>query len=289
MSGCCFIRNTFAGFCVFESMASILPFVDEYVILDLSSTDGTLHYLERIAEANPKVKLVHGTFPVIDAGAFATLADDVIGMCSHPNVIYHQADEIWHEDLLKLMERKLQEGKFDLSFWRYQLRENFQRSKWPGHVVHRVGNRDNGSFKFVADGMRTERNFDAELCSNYDGGYYMRWGDMAKEFDEGRGPGVGSYVHEMILDVSLVGGFRDNIPDRRRLHSPFWHETDSIEGVPPEQWIVREKSNPNWTKTESPYNLPKVMRWHVGKTTYQLRRELFEALCADDTRSLIGL
>jgi len=116
ISACCFIKDTFTGaFCLWESLASLLPFVNEYIILDLGSTDGTYETLQDIASANPKVKLHQGNWPIIDAGAFATLANDVINLCSNEMVIYHQADEIWHEDLLRLMGQKFNGGQFDLS------------------------------------------------------------------------------------------------------------------------------------------------------------------------------
>jgi hypothetical protein len=120
--------------------------------MDLGSDDGTLETLRVIAEANQKVKLVHGHWPEIDAAAFATLANQLVAECKHDNVLYYQADEIWHEDLLKLTREKLDQGKFDLTFWRIQFRENFQAIKWFPHPVHRVGRK--GSFNFIDDGMR---------------------------------------------------------------------------------------------------------------------------------------
>lgn len=93
----------------------------------------------------------------------------------------------------------------------------------------------------------------------------------------------------MIMDVSLVGGFRDNIIERRILHAPFWHEEPTIEGKPASEWKKFALNNPDWTKTESPYNLPPIMRWHVGKTRYELRPELLEALKHNTTEGIVGL
>ena len=105
--------------------------------MDLGSDDGTLHALHQIAIHNPKVHLTSGTFYKTDANVFATLANDLIAKCTYDNVLYWQADEIWHEDLLKLMEQRFERGEFDLSFWRIQYRDNFQRVKWFPHLVHR--------------------------------------------------------------------------------------------------------------------------------------------------------
>ena len=286
VSACVFIRNTFEGaFALFESMASLLPFVSDFLVMDLGSTDGTLHYLERIAEANPRVRLVHGEFSYQDAGVFATLANDVIAMCEQPNVLYYQSDEIWHQNLLLLMAERFARGEFDLRFWRIQYRENFQRVKWYPQFVHRCAPRDGGKFNFVGDGMNTDRYLEPPVCSDYGGEFFMRWGEMGKsgEFD-GRG-----YERQMITDISLVGAFLENIPERRRMHAPFWHEEPTIENMPSSQWMARERQNPNWTKTESPYDLPHILKWHVGRPKYELRSELFDALCQDNTRSLLGL
>lgn len=287
VSACCFIRNTYTGaFCIFESMAQFLPLCQEMIILDLGSDDGTLEILTDIARLNPKVKLVSGSFTFTDANVFATLANDLIAMCQHDNVIYWQADEIWHENLIQIMRQKFEQGQFDLSFWRIQYRDNFQRVKWFPHLVHRVGirgtdlNEGKNNFEFNGDGMNTTRSWDARICSNYGGEMFPLWGDLGHD-------GIKPYVNEMITDVSLVGGFRDNIPERRRMHAPFWHEEPTIEGKLEALWYAEALNNPDWTKPDSPYNLPAILRWHVGRVKYELRPELLEALRKDDTWNYI--
>jgi len=291
VSACCFIRNTFKGaFALFESMASFLPYVSEMIIADLDSDDSTFEVLRDIAYRHPKIKLVSGSFYNTDANVFATLANDLIAMCKYDNVLYWQADEIWHEDLLKLMAQRFERGEFDLSFWRIQYANNFQYVKWFPQLVHRVGIRGTGlnegknNFEFDGDGMNTTRMWDAKICSNYGGEYFPKWGDMGQD-------GIKPYVNEMITDVSLLGGFRDNIPERRRMHAPFWHEEpdipyfDKVTKQQPRmsssQWLDKAMQDEDWTKTDSPYNLPAILRYHVGKTRYELRPELLQALKDD--------
>lgn len=281
ISACVFIRdNNVGAFCLYESMASLLPFVDEYIVMDLGSTDGTYQILQSLAQHNRKIKIAIGRFEVIDAGVFATLANDLVRLCSNDTILYHQADEVWHPDLLRRMEQELNDGKHDLAFWRIQYRDNFQKVKWFPHLVHRVGKRDN--FTFTGDGMTTNRTWDARICSQYGGEYFPKWGEMGQD-------GIKPFVDEMIMDVSLVGGFRDNIVQRRALHAPFWHEEPTIEGKPAEQWKQEAMLNDDWIKTTSPYNLPPIMRYHIGKTQYQIRRELLDAIQRDDTREMVGL
>jgi len=297
VSACVFIRNTFSGaFCLFESMASLLPFVSDFLVMDLGSDDGTLEYLTPIAEANPRVRLVHGEFTYQDAGVFASLANDLVAMCEQPNVLYYQSDEIWHQRLLLMMAERFLRGEFDLAFWRVQLGYNWQEPRWLPHIVHRVGNRDDGSFHFVGDGMNSDRYLEPPICSDYGGGYFTRWGEMWKEQGV---PGLAPYMHQMLLDVSLLGGFRDNVPARRRMHAPFWHEEPVIPYRPPggtqdrqlpeREWKRIAEADARWTRTETPFDLPHIMRFHVGRQKYELRQELFHALCQDRTRELLGL
>ena len=292
VSACCFIRNNSVGFCLFESMASILPLVSQMLILDLGSNDGTLETLRSIHQSNPKVDIMTmDSFPYEDAGVFATLANELVRWCHYNNVLYWQADEIWHEDLLKLMTQRFERGEFDLSFWRIQLAHNFQYVKWFPQLVHRVGIRGNNlnegknNFEFDGDGMNTTRMWDAKICSTYGGEMFPQWGGLGQD-------GIKPYVNEMITDVSLLGGFRDNIPDRKRMHAPFWGEREVLipyfDKATKEQplmseshWYATALNDPDWTKTESPYNLPAILRYHVGKVKYELRPELLQALKED--------
>ena len=280
ISACCFIRNTFRGaFMLPETMAQFLPLVDEMVIMDLGSDDDTIEFLYEVSGSNPKVKVIlEQEFPFTDANVFATLANELVRWCRYDNVLYWQADEVWHEDLLELMANRFELGLFDLSFWRIQFRENFQVVKWFPHLVHRVGQK--GKFEFNGDGMNTTRTWDAKICSNYGGEYFPQWGEMGQD-------GIKPYTNEMATDVSLVGGFLENIPERRAMHAPFWHETIDIEGVSQDIWMERERQNPNWYKKESPFNLPAILKYHLGKVRYELRSELLEALKSDKTEEYL--
>jgi glycosyltransferase involved in cell wall biosynthesis len=289
ISACCFIKDCFTGaFALFESLASILPFTSEILIMDLGSTDGTLEKLQEIANHNSRVKLITGSFTYTDAGVFATLANDLIALCKYDNVIYWQSDEIWHETLLALMRERFEAGQFDLSFWRIQYANNFQYVKWFPHLVHRVGQK--GRFNFVGDGMNTDRTWDAKICSNYGGEMFPKWGELGQE-------GIKPYTREMITDISLLGGFRDNIIERRALHAPFWHEEPTIPYYyretgqqihrPASAWYQEASNDPDWTKTESPFDLPAIMRYHIGRTRYELRPELLEALKQDRTQEFL--
>lgn len=276
LSGCVFIRNTFKGaFCLFESMYQLLPLCDEFIVMDLGSDDGTLQVLREIEAANPKIQVLEGRFHYYDAAVFATLANDLIALCNFPSVLYYQSDEIWHENLIDLTRQALDEGKRDLSFWRYQLKYNFQVIKQYPQVVHRIGRKD--KFNFVGDGMNTDRHFEPEMVSNWDKGHFLQWGDRYKYTP------VNLPTNEMILDVSLNGGFVDNVLDRRRMHLPFWHEGDVMpedngEVLSLDSWYKLHKDRSEWYLHSTKFNIPEIMKWHLGKTKYELRPQLLEAL-----------
>jgi hypothetical protein len=259
-------------------MYQLLPLCDEFIVMDLGSNDGTLEVLKEIEDNNPKVRLVHSTFYEQDAAIFAKLANDVIGMCSQPNVLYYQADEIWHEDLVDLTRITLDEGKRDLSFWRVQLKYNFQRIKWFPHPVHRIA--PQGNFEFINDGMNTERTFATQMVSNWGLGQFTQWGDQYKIKP------MALPLDEMILDVSLTGAFIDNVPARRRMHLPFWGEGDVMPadegGMSVDNWYAEQKENLDWDLTQTPFNIPQIMKYHLGRKRYTLRPMLLDALKAGD-------
>lgn len=279
LSGCVFIKDTFKGaFCLFESMHQLLPLCDEFIVMDLGSTDGTLEALKEIETYNSKVRIVHSTLYEQDAAIFAKLANDVIAECSYDNVLYYQADEIWHENLVELTKKALDTGERDLSFWRVQLRYNFQKIKWFPHPVHRIAPREN--FRFVNDGMNTERTFSAKMVSDFGMETFMQWSDRYKHKP------TELPLDNMILDVSLTGAFIDNIPDRRRMHLPFWGEADVMpvdEGaLSVDDWYNEHKTNPLWDRKETKFDIPEIMKFHLGQREYILRDRLLWSLKVGD-------
>ena len=112
VTGVTFIRNTMEGaFCLFESMATFMPLVNDMIIVDLGSNDGTLEFLNVIARNNPKVRLEHSKFSRQDASAFADMANYCISKATCDNVLFWQADEIWHEKLVERMANEFEQGQ----------------------------------------------------------------------------------------------------------------------------------------------------------------------------------
>ncbi|GAF71469.1 unnamed protein product [marine sediment metagenome] len=281
VSGCTIIRDAVKGaFCLFESMATMLPIVDDMHVMDMGSTDGTLEILHKIADANKRIHIHTKEYEWVNPITLANASNDVIDCGAHDNVLFWQADEIWHENLLQIMAKRFEEGVFNMTFWRYQLRDNFQKVHWLPHRVHRVNDRRNGMFRFIGDGMNTEKIIDAKACTKHTETWPQRV-DVNP---------VDVPWDCMILDVCSLGAFRDNLVARRKLHHPLWGESVfTIEGAHPDAWLQKAMVNPDWTKEFTPFDIPHIMRWHVGKTTYDVRSDLIRALMEDDTLELLGL
>ena len=91
--------------------------------------------------------------------------------------------------------------------------------------------------------------------------------------------------YSMILDVGKSGAFRDTIRARAEQHFPFWSDDwPNVDGERLDIWWEREKDNPNWDKEGTAFDIPKIMRYHLGKPIYELRTDLLVALCEDQTK-----
>jgi len=105
LSGFTFCRNAVAlGYPLRESIQSILPIVDEFVVALGPSDDGTGELLERIG--SPKIRIFETTWDesqTIDARVLSTQGTFALSRCRFPWAFHLQADEVIHEaDLPRL-------------------------------------------------------------------------------------------------------------------------------------------------------------------------------------------
>jgi len=100
LSGFTFCRNAVAlGYPFRESIRSILPIVDEFVVALGPSEDGTGDLLEKIG--SPKIRIVESPWDenqTIDARVLSTQATFALSYCRFPWAFHLQADEVIHEE-----------------------------------------------------------------------------------------------------------------------------------------------------------------------------------------------
>ena len=108
---------------VFESIKSILPIVDEFIVNVGPDEDGTLSLIKSIGD--PKIKIIRSQWnPNLDTGGylFAQQTNIALFNCTGRWAFYLQADEVVHEeDLALIMEYADKYQKDDrvegLAFW----------------------------------------------------------------------------------------------------------------------------------------------------------------------------
>ncbi len=91
-----------------ESIRSLLPLVDEFVIAVGDSTDGTWEAVEAIGD--PKIKPFHTTWDLSARGGqvLSQQTNLALQRCRGPWAVYLQADEVLHEDDLDPLRAALQ-------------------------------------------------------------------------------------------------------------------------------------------------------------------------------------
>jgi glycosyltransferase involved in cell wall biosynthesis len=124
ISGFTFVRNTVRfDYPIVESIKSILPIVDEFIVNVGPEEDGTLSLIESIGD--PKIKIIRSQWnPNLDTGGylFAQQTNIALFNCTGRWAFYLQADEVVHEgDLPLIMEcvdRYLEDDRVEgLAFW----------------------------------------------------------------------------------------------------------------------------------------------------------------------------
>lgn len=111
VSGFTFCRNAVAlGYPLRESIQSILPIVDEFVVALGPSDDGTGEMLEKIG--SPKIRIVESAWDenqTTDARVLSAQGTFALSCCRFPWAFHLQADEVIHEEDLSRLQALLRE------------------------------------------------------------------------------------------------------------------------------------------------------------------------------------
>jgi len=133
ISGFTYVHNALdGGYPIKEVVKSLLPAVDEMVVVDCKSTDGTRELLESLP-----VRIIDGKWGT-DAGETLKAAHTLHIKCKYETIIHAEADEVWDPKLLETVINYIEDGFRELSVYRLQVEINQQRIREYPVQVHRV-------------------------------------------------------------------------------------------------------------------------------------------------------
>lgn len=197
LSGFSFVHNAIiGGYPIREAIKAVQPFVEEVVVVDMESTDGTRDVLKSLG-----CKIIEGEWGH-EAETTLGKAHALHTHCRGHAVIHFEADEVWDNTLLREVVRRLTNGERALSVWRTQLTENFQRIRWYPHAVHRV----------FEPGKATKDPARGHTTKEHDGV-----------------PRIG-IEHGQIWDITNC--FRDNYVGRVNQNFELWQDVKNLKRVP---------------------------------------------------------
>lgn len=117
ISGFSMIRNAvLMGYPILESIQSVLPIVDEFVIGVGQSTDGTKELVESLK--SPKIKIFDSHWDETKTSGGLILSEktnEALARCQNDWCLYLQADEVLHEQDLAPLVRSMEKFENDSS------------------------------------------------------------------------------------------------------------------------------------------------------------------------------
>lgn len=240
LSGFSFIHNALTGgYPIAEAIETIQPYVDEVVVIDMESTDGTRDLLRRLG-----VRIIDGKWGN-QAGQTLAEAHALHWHCEGEVIVHFEGDEVFDEGLLWEITDRVSHGQTDLAVYRLQVSQNFQRVRWYPDPVHRVFPKAS----VVKRGHTTDRHHQAEIINP---------------------------AHGFLWDCTNC--FRDNWIQRVEQQAELWHGKRQYIMTPlhilHEAEIDEAKARellkaPHWTWTETPLKIPEILKPLVGRTKYE--------------------
>jgi len=169
--GFTFVRNAVKlDYPVLQSISSILPIVDEFVVSVGNSDDGTLQLIESIG--SPKIRIFHSIWDESLKEGGRVLAAETDKALAHVDpgfdwAFYLQADEVVHEkdhaNIVQSAKKYLDDKKVEGLLFRYlhfygTYDYTGDSRRWYGQEIRMIRNNGNiGSYR-DAQGFRTKQN-----------------------------------------------------------------------------------------------------------------------------------
>ena len=152
------------GYPFVEAIASVLPICDEFLLSEGYSTDGTYEVVQRLAKLNKKIKVVRQKWPSKRSiSVIGDVTNSIRQMCQYDYIFSVQANEIVHEDSLRLIEAlpeicpQAQTFSFPYLhlYWTYKISEEF-RLRFSRNLPEIVATGDAWSLGTSKDFVRSE-------------------------------------------------------------------------------------------------------------------------------------
>ncbi len=254
ISGFTFVHNALdGGYPLICAIEAVYPQVDELLIVEAESTDGTREMLEKYKDSHPKIRIIDGKWEYSAEGCLTKL-HAMHTECKGDVILAFEADEVFDDNLILNVKRMIQFGHRQILVWRIQVEQNFQRVRWYPHQVHRV----------FLKGTVTK-----------DGESTVEHKKKLMEFQEL--PAEAGYIYD------VTNCFRDNWK-MRYINNARLHDGGAVtyRKVPEHfiyPWTLEEKdidkflAEPQWTFKTSPFKLPERLERLVGMTKYKPRME----------------
>jgi glycosyltransferase involved in cell wall biosynthesis len=233
-----FIHNAIAGgYPIVEAIFSVFDYVDEVVIADCQSDDGTRQLLEKIG-----IRVIDGQWGN-EAGKTLKKAHALHTECENDIIIHFEADEVYSESLIQEVRKRIDFGANQLAVYRLQLEQNFQRCRWYPERVHRIFQKGTVS----KEGHSTD--YEGHLL------------EVPQNF---------GYLWD------ITNCFRDNWLKRNHQQANLWDEEPEYKQVPIHFMhsplisnVDKFLNQPHWEWTTTPFSIPDCLRHLVGKTKYE--------------------